>query len=419
MKMDCVNLAIALNKLIKQPPLFLECDTDSLLISNSASGLKIPLKTNKLLSVTGLLNSAIFDQEGVVLSWDLKNYFSFIKRHARFVSEPACKIYDLKILEHYLGQRKDAPKAYSEVLERFKALNREETWNRAIEIYKQIHIPLLTSVIPALEAEGMYNTEKKMAMYPYYEIEGQVGGRLSSEEKRSDNYNPHTLSKEKRQQFRPLKPTDLFVCFDYKHIEISVLQWLVQDSRLDQVLNLEHDFYKVVYKLIFNKDCDTAEKRDAFKTIFIGVIYGLSAKTLAVDLKTEPAMAEVVIQKIYKLFPQSFEWIQREQDKCGEYYCDRFGRKRRFEQKFKVRNFLVQAPTALVCLEKLIGLQKVVKTACSIYDGYVIVCNKSTVDSAIAVAKNVLESDSFICPGVKLKVSVKTGSNLAELEKTE
>ncbi len=213
--------------------------------------------------------------------------------------------------------------------------------------------------------------------------------------------------------------------FDYRNMEVTMLQWLSGDDRLGQVLALDEDFYKVVFKLVSNTPCDTEKKRETCKSFFLPIIYGASAGTLSKELGISQGTAESIVNSIYNLFPISLKWIQEYQDNADVVATDYFGRKRKFEgaKHWKVRDFAVQAPASMVCLEKLIALHNKIKgyarIACHIHDGYVVYANKVAVKGIADMAKNVLEQDSELCPGLKLRSTCKVGATLAELSVLE
>ena len=184
---------------------------------------------------------------------------------------------------------------------------------------------------------------------------------------------------------------------------------------------MDDDFYVVVFKLVSGNVCDNEKKRDFCKKFFLPIIYGASAKTLSRELEVSQSTAESIVDRVYKLFPTSFKWIQERQNEVDVVAMDYFGRKRCFDESkhWKVRDFVVQSPASLVCLEKLIALHNKIKgyarLACHIHDGYILYVNKSFVKMIAGMAKEILEQESELCPGLKLRSSCKVGRSLSEL----
>jgi DNA polymerase I-like protein with 3'-5' exonuclease and polymerase domains len=131
-----------------------------------------------------------------------------------------------------------------------------------------------------------------------------------------------------------------------------------------------------------------------------------------------------------KLFPKVFEFSDDAQDEAKRNGCvkDYFSRVRYFENNYyKARNFVVQSPAALLCLEKLVRLHQKInkeeaKIVFSVHDGYGITASKANALTLYPQIKSVLESKSSFLPNCNLEVSFKIGKrldNLLELKRKE
>ena len=153
--------------------------------------------------------------------------------------------------------------------------------------------------------------------------------------------------------------------------------------------------------------------------IFLPTAYGLQSKNLAERLKLEQGVVDTTISKMEGDYQKSFQWLK---NKETEDAIDRFGRKRDFssEPPYKRRNFQVQSPASLVCLERLCALQEALpnNVQFSIHDGYVLTARKKDCLEVMKTAKKVLESES-IAQGLKLKVSCQIGKKLNKLIKVK
>jgi hypothetical protein len=86
------------------------------------------------------------------------------------------------------------------------------------------------------------------------------------------------------------------------------------------------------------------------------------------------------------------------------------------------RHFVIAAPAAAVCLDKLIQLDKALdpqkaKLVFSIHDGYLLSTTKPQIQEVATIAKKVLESESSLCPGLKIGTKCEAGKNLTKLVK--
>lgn len=431
--MTPIQLALELKRLIcSGKTFFMKCQPEvfdftnpdfsgELLFFSATEELRLKVTKKELIPLLGLLNAALFSEKDfTILGWNIKSLASFVRFHTKAIFEWECKCFDLKVVEAFLGLRNNAPADLAEALVRTKKTMTDSSWPKAKTIWQKIHTPLIFDVIPSLEIQGIYNIKDRKALYSYYEIEGQVNGRLNCSKEYRNYFDPHTMGPEQRESFRPKGSDEVFMYLDYRNMEVTMLQWLSNDDRLGQVLALDEDFYTVVFKLVSGGTCDTEKKRDMCKNFILPIIYGASATSLAKELSLSQKTAENIVDRVYKLFPASLKWIKDFQDGVADVGTDYLGRKRYFDEGSRpVRNFAVQAPAALVCLEKLIALHNKLKgyarIACHIHDGYVVYVSKAALKMVADMAKDVLEQDSELCPGLKLRSSCKTGPTLAEL----
>lgn len=435
--MNPIQLALELKRLIGSGRnFFMKCQPEvfdftypdfigELVFFSLTEELRLKVTRKDLIPLIGLLNAALFGEKDVsIIGWNIKNLASFVKFHTKSTLEWECKVLDLKLVEAFLGLRNNAPANMAEAMVRTKAVMADSSWPKAKGIWQKIYMPLVFDVIPFLEIQGIYNIRDRNALYSYYEIEGQINGRLNCSKEYRHCFDPHTMGPEQRELFRPKGVDEIFMYLDYKHYEISVLQWLSNDDRLGQVLALDEDFYTVIFKLVSGSVCDTEKKRNMCKNFILPIIYGASASSLSKELGVAYQTAESIVDRVYKLFPTSLKWIKNFQDSVEDVGIDYLGRKRFFNDGSRpVRNFAVQAPAALVCLEKLIALHNRLKgyarIACHIHDGYVVYVSKAAMKTVANMAKEVLEQDSELCPGLKLRSSCKVGISLAELKSVD
>lgn len=368
--------------------------------------------------------SLIFAKGNTVLSWDIKYFASYLKKRFPTCNIPFnCRLIDIKYGLSFYGIRNQSePKSFCEAIKFAKVFVNDVNWQK---ISKQIFNPLATDVLPAIETKGVVNTTTSQAMYSSYEIDAQVNGRLSTH-KVSDHYiTPHSLTPELRNIIAPRcedYESDLFAYFDYNNMEVAVLQWLTKDPELGKLLSCGRDFYTVLYEFMFKTECDSA-KRELAKGFFLPIMYGLQANNLSKKLKVSLSDAEDIISKQNQTFKIATGWLLEKQLETLENSIgiDRFGRKRDFKNMpaYLRRNFEVQSPGSLVCLDKLCCLGKKFKSnlALCIHDGYILTIPSKSVSEYIVEIKEVLQSPSALAEGLKLNVSCKLGSRLGNLNK--
>ena len=287
-------------------------------------------------------------------------------------------------------------------------------------MYNKIHVPLFKEVIPKLETIGILNIEESKKVYAYYEIFGQKNGRLNSSLAFQNGFLPQHLSPEMKKNLKPNDLEDLFMYFDYKNMEVSVLHWLSKDQLLGEYL-AKDDFYLEIYQLITgNPHNSDKENRIKGKKMFLPIIYGQSPQSLGNRLNVSLGVAEQITERVKTLFSTAVEYVSKYHLHAKEngFCVDIFGKRREFskDESYEALCFAVQSPASLMCLEKLINLSRVVDIAYSVHDGYCVYSNKKHWKQVYKTCHDVLISDSSLFPGLKLKVSCYGGRNLESLK---
>lgn len=373
----------------------------------------------------------------MIICWDMKSLFSYHLFHTgrqfktwkkplvskigggAVMEEPI--FFDLKIIENFIGRHNmQLPKTWAEAANRLKKSYGEMKGSNSL--YREVHYPLMKRVIPHLEAVGIVLKYKKL--YAHYEIEGQINGRLKCDNKFTNGYVPHVIKPEDRPHYRPPECDDIFLYLDYGSYEVRVLQWLSGDEALGEIVESGDEIYEGILRKMTGKAPQNAK---AFgKKLFLPVVFGAGAKAISESLKVSEEIAAKLINILTKTFPKAMAYPNEMQHSIKDdgLLKDKFGRRRVFDldRKYLARNFCVQSPAATIGLAKLIDLYNALKKANMgtlgfyIHDGYGIFCDKSNSDEVLKVAKDALESENLLFPGLNLKVNCYTGPNLDELE---
>lgn len=394
---------------------FINSQNFKLIISGLNKTVKLNLEPTSLLTVMGILAVSIFAQNINVIGWNIKPLFTYVLYHTKKAFVPDANIWDLKLLESYLDIHQDCPTDLLNGMQRFKLVASSSSWAKLAETYGKVYYPLISKVLPAIEATGLVDEKDKKIRHPWYEVEGQKNGRLLCKEPFNYSYNPHVMKAEDRMKLVSRFQGENFLYFDYEHMEVSVLQWLCQDQQLGEILKKD-DVYATIYERV------TGERnRDLGKKLFLPIIYGESANTLAQVWGIDTIQANNIVHKLKSLFPTTFAWIDSQQRHAEQGVLeDFFKRKRIFKDNFyKARNFVVQSPASLICLEKLVVLHERLRNygrvAFHCHDGYAVSFGNKDFKDVYKASVESLEGESSFCPGLKLTVNVKGGRHLSEL----
>jgi DNA polymerase I-like protein with 3'-5' exonuclease and polymerase domains len=211
--------------------------------------------------------------------------------------------------------------------------------------------------------------------------------------------------------------------FDFKGMEVFMLAWMSKDPLLQELCK-SPDVYNSLYEKIMDKKSDGKNDREMVKKFFLPVIYGQTANGVAGRCEIDISLAEQIVNRIGALFPVALAFVEGYQKQLQElgYAKDIFGKRRYFEvgKEFSVRNFSVQSPAAVVCLEKLTHLYFALKNksdlAYTVHDGYAVYATKDNWKTIYKIGREILSGESEFCPGLRLRVTCRAGRNLNDLK---
>ena len=355
-----------------------------------------------------------------VITWNIKDFFSLVlhKTKKKFVVES--NFFDLKIIEKFIffDFNDKAPDSYNSCLNRLKNCVNSKNWKQYMSLHTEYYKPLISNVIPAIENVGVLSHQLGRKIYPYYVIDGENNGRMGSSGHKGSTFNPHNLGPEQRQDLMPNQREDVFINIDFKNQEVVVLAWLSKDQKLVDFLSKNDDFYANVYELLFNKKYSDTSERSVCKKAFLPTFYGMSAFNLSQSIGVSLEEAEQVQNNIRNQFRTAWDWIvaQQESVKNHKTYYDHFGRCRIFKEneEYKVRNFAVQSPAAVICNKKLMLLHDNIKEIpYFVRDGYYFYSKNNKIkENLLKFYKNLVQFEE----NMRFKVSIKFGRDLDNLK---
>ncbi|MDR0813383.1 MAG: DNA polymerase I [Oscillospiraceae bacterium] len=159
-------------------------------------------------------------------------------------------------------------------------------------------------------------------------------GRLSSSEPNMQNIPV------RREQGTPIrgmfraKEGHLFLDADYSQIELRVLAHMSQDAAMIAAFNSGADFHTLTAAEAFGKTPETVTKEDRrrAKAVNFGIVYGISAFSLAKDIGTTVSEAKQYMDRYFELYPRVREFMESCKTSAREngYVTTMFGRRRYF-----------------------------------------------------------------------------------------
>ena len=415
--LDCNNYKIIY---IKTDPEILDITDKNLSffleIYWSNKKIKINVDKHNFGIIFSIIKQSIFKNKFKILTYNFKNYCSLYKFFTKKDIEIESSIFDLKIISSILGQKiTKSPDNFKEAYILFKNLIQNK-WDKVKNLYSSIHVPLILKVIPGIENAGVLDFVEKKIKKSYYEIEAQENSRLSNFNNLNNCFLPMNLKKEDKENYIPINQEDYFVYFDYKNMEVSILENLTKDYSLTKILSNYQDFYEGLYKEVINPNDFNRDKRKKMKNIFLPYIYGASEKVISKknNIKIETVLE--ITNRIRSNFKKTFDWLEDYSNNHKNYlYENKFGKIRKIDKKYKSRNFIIQSTSSVFCLDKLIDIYNILEgnyINSYIHDGYVFVINKKDLKEKIEIIKRILVEENKNFLNMYLNVSCKYGRNL-------
>lgn len=396
------------------------CDDLNLLLHYEGRKVTLPLHDVEDVSYLASSFYHVVGERNILLSWNVKDVFSFMKRRTGIDFEVHSPVYDLRLISSYLGMDVKQPETFKESISLLKNCLRDSAWKKFSKFYDGIYEPLFSKVIPEIETCCLVDNNKRSCVYPTYVMEGQVNGRLRTTKVNGQSYNPHSIGPEEKHNLRPKDYDQVFLYMDYKNMEVNVLQWLSDDKQLLSILESGRDLYKEIWKKMTKQEATDAHRKIC-KDIFLPVVFGQGKFSLSKKLGVSEEIASRLIHNLGKTFHVAFDWVNSQSADGNNMVIDAFGRKRILDDQkhYKVKNFCIQSPASMICLRKLVRLHEALAGKASIcfhvHDGYCVLCNKNEVNSIMELGKKALEEEDPMFPGLNLKITCQQGHRLDDM----
>ena len=189
-------------------------------------------------------------------------------------------------------------------------------------------------LLKVISADGRIHTCFKMTV--------TATGRLSSTEPNLQNI---PVRRELGAQIRRMfvaAPGCLLVDADYSQIELRLLAHISGDETMREAFRSGEDIHAVTASQVFGVPLSevTAQQRSSAKAVNFGIVYGISAFSLAQDIKVSPAEARAYIEAYLQKYHGVREYMERVIAEAKEkgYVETIFGRRRPVPE-LKASNF--------------------------------------------------------------------------------
>ena len=193
-------------------------------------------------------------------------------------------------------------------------------------------------LLKVIEPDGRIHTSFQMTV--------TATGRLSSTEPNLQNI---PVRKKLGAQIRRMfvaAPGMTLVDADYSQIELRLLAHISADKRMQEAFTSGEDIHRVTASQVFDTPLDevTVEMRSRAKAVNFGIVYGISAFSLAQDIGVWPNEAKAYMEAYLAKYSGVKDYMKRvvEQARADGYVATLFGRRRAMPE-LKSSNFNMRA----------------------------------------------------------------------------
>ena len=257
-------------------------------------------------------------------------------------------------------------------------------------------------------------------------------GRISSVEPNLQNIPVRTERGANMRKFFIAPENRVLIDADYSQIELRILAAISEDEEMIFAFNNNDDIHSITASEVFGvpRMILPPELRSRAKAINFGIVYGISAFSLANDIGTTNSEAKKYIEKYFETYPGVKKYMDGiiEKAKADNYVTTMFGRRRpladinssnhivRTAAERIALNTPIQGTSADIikiaminCHERLEKEKLDAKLILQIHDELIIECSKDDAEKAALILKEEMKNAASL--KVELTVDVNTGKN--------
>ena len=282
-------------------------------------------------------------------------------------------------------------------------------------------------LLKVISADGRIHTSFQMTVTDT--------GRLSSREPNLQNI---PIRKQLGAQIRKMfvaAPGMCLVDADYSQIELRLLAHISDDKNMQEAFLSGEDFHAVTASKVFNLPLQDVNSvlRSRAKAVNFGIVYGISAFSLAQDIGVYPNEAKAFMETYLEKYHGVRDYMKAVVDKAKEdgYVSTIFGRRRALPElkssNFNVRSFgervalnmPIQGTAADIIKIAMVRVHRRLhdeglrgRLILQVHDELIVECPEEEREQVSAILKD--EMENAVKLNVPLTVEVKSGHSWAE-----
>lgn len=167
-------------------------------------------------------------------------------------------------------------------------------------------------------------------------------GRISSAEPNLQNIPVRTEIGKNLRKFFIAKENHVLVDADYSQIELRILAHIADDANMIEAFKQNHDIHTITASQVFNMPLEmvTPIMRSRAKAVNFGIIYGMSAFSLAKDIGVTKKEADSYIDSYFNHYSNVKKYLEATIEEAKEKgYVETLFKRRRYLPELKSSNF--------------------------------------------------------------------------------
>lgn len=374
------------------------------------------------------LSNVLYDMEKTGFAVDKEALISYSSILDSKIKEYEASIYEMAGLEFNIN----SPKQLSDVLfEQLKLPHGKKTkasYSTDADVLEKLrrYHPIIDCILSYRRLAKLKGTYADGLLKVISEDDGRIHttfkqtltqtGRLSSAEPNLQNIPVRQeAGREFRRFFVAGSDDKVLIDADYSQIELRVLAHISGDKALTEAFNEGRDVHALTASQVFGVPVDavTADMRKKAKAVNFGIVYGISAFSLAEDIGTARWIAEEYINKYFETYSGVYRYMTEivEKAKIDKYVTTLFGRKRFIPELLSpkktvqafgeriARNTPIQGTAADIIKKAMVDVFKRLneegmksKLILQVHDELILESPASEADKAKAILKDCMEN---------------------------
>jgi len=262
---------------------------------------------------------ASMEYEGISVDKDtLEHIGAYLNKHIKTLEQT---IYSLSGTEFNISSPKQLGSILFETLQLPHGKKTKTGYSTNVDVLEKLkhHHPIIDFIMTYRSITKLFSTyieglrpfiTKDSKIHTIYMQALTTTGRLSSIEPNLQNIPIRSEEGRNIRKIFKASPHRMLIGADYSQIELRVLSHIADVKALKEAFLNKKDIHEETAKKVFKLDSVTSEQRNSAKAVNFGIIYGMSAWSLADDIKVSQKEAQSFIDTYLDIYPEIKSYME-------------------------------------------------------------------------------------------------------------